>query len=82
MKYGMYFCTELSQPQCHGAVDFIKDQNNHQVDDDRGGRDRYPNIGLGLRVGAHRHQGRHCDAVDDDAENCWKRQAKLGAEWN
>lgn len=78
----MYFCTQLSQPQCHSAVDFIKDQNNHQIDDDCGGRHCYPNIRLGLWVGTHCHQGWNCDAVDDDAKHRWKGQAKLRREKN
>lgn len=74
------FRTEFRQPQRHAAVDLVEDQDDHQVDDDRRRRHRYADVGFGLRVGAHRHQGRHCDAVDDDAKDCWKGQAKLKTE--
>lgn len=72
--------TELRQPQRHAAVDLIQDQDDHQVDDNRRGRHRHPDVGFGLRVGAHGHQGRHGDAVDDDAEDGGKGQAKLKRE--
>lgn len=71
------FHTELSQPQGHTAVDLVQDQNNHQVDDDGGGRHRHADVGLGLRVGAHGHQSRHGDAVHDDAKDGGESQAEL-----
>lgn len=74
------FRTQFGQPQRHAAVDFIQDQDDHQVDDDRRRRHRHAHVGLGLRVGAHGHQGRHRDAVDDDAEDGGKGQTKLGAK--
>lgn len=72
--------TELRQPHRHSAVDLIQDENHHQVDDDRRRRHRHAHVGLGLRVGAHGHQRRHCDAVDDDAENGREGQTKLWAK--
>lgn len=71
------FRTQFRQPQRHVAVDLVQDQDDHQVDDDRRRRHCHPDVGFGLRVGAHRHQGRHRDAVDDDAKDCGEGQAKL-----
>lgn len=73
----MFLHTKLGQPQGHAAVDLVQDQNNHQVDDDGGGRYRHADIRLGLRVGTHGHQGWHGDAVHNDAKNRREGQAEL-----
>lgn len=80
MGRSVRFCTEFRQPERHAAVDLVQDQDDHQVDDDRRRRHRHPDVGFDLRVGAHGHQGRHGDAVDDDAEDGGEGQAKLEAE--
>lgn len=71
------FHTQLGQPQGHAAVDLVQDEDDHQVDDDGGGRHRHADVGLGLRVGAHGHQGRDGDAVHDDAKDGGEGQAEL-----
>lgn len=66
---GMRALTDLGEPPGYAAVDLVQNDDDHQVDDDRGGRDRDPDVGPHGRGGVHGQGGSRGNSVDDDAKD-------------
>ncbi len=74
--------TQFCQPGSHHAIYLIQDEDDHQVDDDGGGRDGHTYVRLDFWIWAHRHEGGGGDAVDDDTEDSRASHSKLHGEKN
>ncbi len=74
--------TQFCQPGSHHAVYLVQDEDDHQVDDDGGGRDGHTYVRLDFWIWAHRHEGGGGDAVDDDTEDGRASHSKLHGEKN
>ena len=61
--------TDLGEPPGYAAVHLIQEDDDHQVDDDRSGRDRDPDVGPHGWGGVHGQGSGRGDSVDDDAKD-------------